>query len=60
MSIITTVIKCVLFIVIRIMERKWVYYPFRPLFTIDTMLNFNSGHNGHGLKTLCVNRPLVI
>ena len=32
-SIITTVIKCVLFIVIRITKRKWVHHPFCPLFT---------------------------
>ena len=27
---------------------------------IDTMLNFNGGNNGHGLKTLRVNRPLDV
>ena len=27
--------------------------------TIGTMLNFNCGNKGHGLKTLCVNRPLI-
>ena len=26
--------------------------------TIGTILNFNVGSNGHGLKMLCVNRPL--
>ena len=26
---------------------------------VGTMLNFNGGNNGHGLKTLYVNRSLV-
>ena len=41
------------FIVIRTTERKWVCHQFCPLFT---MLNFNGGSNGSGLKTLRVNR----
>ena len=50
-NIVTTIIKCVLFIVTRIMERKWVHHP---LFNFN---NVNSGSNRHGLKMLRLNRP---
>ena len=33
LSVITTVIKCIPFIVIGIMEGKWVHHPYYPLFT---------------------------
>ena len=51
--LVTTAIKCVLFIVIRKMERKIGLSPIRCIIhtvTIGTILNFNGGNNRHGLK----------
>ena len=54
MSVITTIIECVLFIVISITERKWVNHPLSVIctFTIGIVLNFNGGNNGRGLKNI--------
>ena len=35
LSLSTMVIKCVLIIVIRIMEKRWMHHPFCPLFTLS-------------------------
>ena len=43
-----------LFIVIRLMGKKWVCHQFCLLFTPST---FNGTNNGHGLQTLRVNKP---
>ena len=50
MSVITTVI---LFIAIRIIERKWVrHLSLIHTVSFGTMLKFNGGNNGHGLKNV--------
>ena len=60
MSVTTTVIKCVLLIVISNNRDKmgstpvlWVVHAV----TVGTLLKFNGGNNRHELKTLHVNRP---
>ena len=62
LAIITTVVKCDLFIVIRITDRKWVRHPFCVIhtITIGVIPNFNGGNNGHRLKRIHVQRPLNI
>ena len=51
-NLVTIVIKCVIFIVIRIAERKWICNPFCLILsiihtvTIGTMLNLNGDSNG--------------
>ena len=53
-SVITTVIKCVLFIVIRIAEKMCpsAILSIIHTVTIGIMLNFNGGNNGHKLKNV--------
>ena len=60
MTVIHTVVLNVFF-VIRLIERKWVCHPICPLFTftIGTMLNFNDGNNGHGLKNVTCKQTLL-
>ena len=50
-----------LFIVIRITDRMGpkVILSIIHAVTIDTMPNNNGGNNGHGLKAIRVNRPLI-
>ena len=70
-SVITTNVKCILFIVITTMERQLVHHPFCPIIHIITYslcyshhnhwhtANFDGGNNRHGLKTLRLNTPKV-
>ena len=64
MFVITTIIKCVLFIVIRITrENGWITHS--PILSIihtiiiDTILNFSSGKNEQGLKNVKRKQTLI-
>ena len=62
-SVITAIMKCVRFIQFcrqnygEKMGLSLILSVIHTI-TIGTMLNFNGGNPGHGLKTLRVNRPL--
>ena len=62
MSVIITVIKCVLFISIRIMDRICPS-PILSIIhtvTIGTMLNFNGCNNGHGVKNVTCKQTFTV